>query len=286
MRFFSNDKDSGDDQQGLDVRERAEQVPQQAHDEHPERVTSEPVSVPQQRAGSPWSSAPDADDTPDAELAARERADPVDVALDDQGGFDDPHVRDASTTTREDTTPPDTRGTETAAGGTGPGGTAAAGTLAGATSAAAMTERRDRDGGGEGDRDPALRDDGTFDGPRAVDPGTDRPLDAPAQSAPVVAPAAATGTAVAQSGTVESLFDAGDARMFRERWRDVQLRFVDSPKEATAEAAGLLDEAIDRLAAGLREQKARLAGDGAEDTERLRVELRAYRDMLNRILDL
>jgi hypothetical protein len=208
-----------------------------------------------------------------------DRTDPVDVALDDQGGFDDPHVRDTSTSTREDTTPPDASDTRVAADGTvAPGaGTAAAGTLAGATAAGATADRRDDD------RDPALRDDGTFRSPQAVDPGTGRPLDeAPAPGpAPAAAPATATS---APAGS--SLFDAGDATAFRERWRDVQLRFVDSPKDATTEAAGLLDEAVDRLAAGLRDQKARLAGTGADDTERLRLELRGYRDMLNRILDL
>jgi hypothetical protein len=447
MRFFSNDKDSSDDQHDVDVQDRAEQVnPDQAHDDvHPERVSSDPVSVPQQRPGSPWSSAPDGgtsdarpgvaedarpgvaedarpgdagdarpedagDATPeDAELADRERADGtdegrppfhepapqptafgastvggavaasamanpqndswsattrdsaassgvgddrtvapgdgvvaddrdgdpdgapvagsrgddvVDVALDDQGNFDDPHVRDADTTTREDTTPPDAR-PDVAADGTvtdgGAGGTAAAGTLAGATAAGAAADRRaddrdgdrDRDGGrdtalkddgtfdapqavdpdtdrpieggtGDGaDRDTPLKDDGTFDAPQAVDPATDRPLDSPAQSAPVVA-AVSTGT----GGSAGSLFGADDATSLKERWRDVQLRFVDSPKEATTEAAGLLDEAVDRLAASLRAQKDRLSGDSGDDTEKLRVELRGYRDMLNRILDL
>ncbi len=311
MRFFTNDKDPRDDQQGVDVQERTQQANEDQA--HPERVTSEPVAVPQQRPSSPWSSTPDIADTSDAELAEQERADgthegrppfhepapqptafgastvggavaasamagpendrwsatdrdsaadsgvgddrtvapgdgvvtgdrtdPVDVALDDQGGFDDPHVRDTSTSTREDTTPPDASDTRVAA-------------------------------------------DGTFRSPQAVDPGTGRPLDeAPAPGpAPAAAPATATS---APAGS--SLFDAGDATAFRERWRDVQLRFVDSPKDATTEAAGLLDEAVDRLAAGLRDQKARLAGTGTDDTERLRLELRGYRDMLNRILDL
>ena len=87
-------------------------------------------------------------------------------------------------------------------------------------------------------------------------------------------------------GSLTGLVVAYRLPSFRERWREVQLRFVDSPKEATAEAAGLVDEVVDRLAASLREQKGRLAGDGTDDTEKLRVELRGYRDMLNRILDL
>ena len=419
MRFFSNDKESRDDRQrderqeaeqhGVDVQQRAGAVSaEQAHDQHPERVSSDPVSVPQQRAGSPWASAPDGGDTSDAgpdagdagvpfhepapqptafgastvggAVAASAMANPendtwtatdrdsaansgvgddrtvapgdglvaddgtpltgprsddvVDVALDDQGGFDDPHVHGDGTSTREDTTPPDARRTDIAADGTVTGaeaGTAAAGTLAGATAAGAAAGRHGSDagadrvlqddgtfdapravdpatdrpleggavsGGGAGraagdgfDRDPALKDDGTFDDPKAVDPDTDRPLATPAESAPAATPAPVpAGTAapaMASTGAAAAFFDAGDAQSFQERWRDVQLRFVDSPKDATAEAAGLVDEAVDRLAASLRDQKGRLAGGGgADDTEKLRVELRAYRDLLNRILGL
>ena len=66
----------------------------------------------------------------------------------------------------------------------------------------------------------------------------------------------------------------------------MQLRFVDSPKEATSEAAQLVDEAVDKLTASLKSQKNALTGDHGEDTEKLRVELRGYRDILNRILSL
>ena len=386
MRFFSNDKDSRDDQPAVEVQERVEQAPDQPHGEHPERVSSDPVSVPQQRPGSPWSSTPDAPEatgarpvTPgqadsgiefhepapqptafgastvggavaasamanpqndtwsatardsaadsfvgddrtvapgdgvvhdragaagdrvidnDAPVAGTRPADVVDVALDDQGNFDDPHVRGADSGTREDPTPPDARRTDIADGGTdGAGGgavagTAAAGTLAGATVAGAAAGRRDDDRTGthrtdtgrtDAGRDTVLKDDGTFEAPRAVDPATERPLDG--QSAPGTVPVAAASTSAVSPAT-GSLFDRDDATSFQERWRDVQLRFVDSPKEATAEAAGLLDEAVDRLAASLRAQKNRLAGDGTEDTEKLRIELRGYRDMLNRLLDL
>ncbi len=61
---------------------------------------------------------------------------------------------------------------------------------------------------------------------------------------------------------------------------------MDSPKEATTEAAGLLDEAVDKLAASLRDQKAQLHQVDSDDTEQLRVELRGYRDILNRVLGL
>jgi hypothetical protein len=86
------------------------------------------------------------------------------------------------------------------------------------------------------------------------------------------------------------LFADTDAHAFRERWRDVQLRFVDDPKAAADEAATLVDEAVDALAASLRSQKDQLTGaaanDMAGDTEQLRVRIRSYRDFLDRLLGL
>lgn len=106
---------------------------------------------------------------------------------------------------------------------------------------------------------------------------------------PVAAvPAPAADTADQLPGSVESptldrLFADGDS--FSERFRDVQLRFVDSPKEATDAAAALVGEAVDKLTSALKSQKDSLASN-SEDTEQLRVELRAYRDMLNRLTSL
>jgi len=60
---------------------------------------------------------------------------------------------------------------------------------------------------------------------------------------------------------------------------------VDSPKDAAGDAAKLVDEAVERLTARLRSQREGLHRD-TEDTEQLRVQLRGYRDILNRILGL
>jgi hypothetical protein len=122
------------------------------------------------------------------------------------------------------------------------------------------------------------------------------------------APAGATGTAgtpadVAASvppdeklpGTVPApelgpLFADSDSHSFRDRWRELQLRFVDDPKAAADDAASLVDEAVDALAASIRSQKEELTGaaaaDTAHDTEQLRVRLRSYRDFLDRLLGL
>jgi hypothetical protein len=101
---------------------------------------------------------------------------------------------------------------------------------------------------------------------------------------PVVA-AVPVETAAATPGSVpapalDRLFADGDS--FAERFRDIQLRFVDSPKEATADAATLVGEAVDKLTAALNTQKESLGGD-SDDTEQLRVQLRGYRDLLNRL---
>jgi hypothetical protein len=81
---------------------------------------------------------------------------------------------------------------------------------------------------------------------------------------------------------------AGDG--FRDRWRDLQLRFVDDPAAAAAEAEELVAEALDRFAATLADRKSELdawrGGAGAGDTEQMRVVLRQYRDFLDRLLGL
>ena len=349
MKFFSNEAkdDSGYDREHSDV------------------VTSDPVAVPQQRAGSPWSDAPggstdtdtdaartdtDTDaartDTEDDELAERERRDGTDEAFSPD---------DAHTTTTY-----------------GPDG-----------SVATTSEEEDEESDtAEGDaEEAAIKDEGAFDGPEAVDPATGEPLDEPGEpdgdepesrrdvvdadapaspeseleaetearadavdaldaptdgkhaaddttddpsddttppdegdepdirrdvvdtepaadeidGAPVAvepapvpvavgattedAPAAATPGSV-PAPALDRLFADGDS--FAERFREIQLRFVDSPKEATADAAALVGEAVDKLTAALTAQKESLGGD-SDDTEQLRVQLRSYRDLLNRL---
>jgi hypothetical protein len=199
------------------------------------------------------------------------------------------------------------------------------------------------------DSDPAVKDEGGFDDPTAVDPATEEPLDstpdepaaadepaavdepaevaavsdystpetaatdddstAGAEAVPVIVAVPVGSAADADDKSADdksaddkssgdklpgsvtapelgSLFAASDAQSFQDRWREVQLRFVDSPKEATAEAAKLVDEAVDQLTASLKAQKDQVAIENSEDTEQLRVELRGYRDILNRVLTL
>ncbi|MFI7541492.1 hypothetical protein [Actinoplanes sp. NPDC049599] len=367
MRFFSNDARESTDEQSAD-----DQAKDQAHDEQPERVQSDPVAVPHQRPPSPWS------DTPTATDDSARTDDPArtdDSARTDAERHDETDDPDAEAR-RDDTEPPPVPepGTQpTAFGAATVGGTSATAdpdraaaedgvvtsstnTYAGSTADSApdtvpatwtegdtrdpdpvvdlplddktetdTTPAADRDVSesdqdvSPGDRDvnqddsvttfadspvvaaPAgstvddadraetatdtdagpLKDDGSFDDPKAVDPVTETPLDedSATQSTPAVVAAAPAAT------KPDTLFDQDDAKSFQERWRDVQLRFVDSPKDAAGDAAKLVDEAVDKLTASLRAQREGLNND-TEDTEQLRVQLRGYRDVLNRILSL
>jgi hypothetical protein len=88
---------------------------------------------------------------------------------------------------------------------------------------------------------------------------------------------------------VAALLSAETGQTFRDRWREVQLRFVDDPRAAATDAQRLVEEAIESLARALAEQKESLAdwgSGGGGDTENLRVAVRRYRDFLDRLLGL
>ena len=213
--------------------------------------------------------------------------DPVDLSLKDSGTFDDPVVADDRTATgNKDDDPIDLpledRGT--------------------------FEDPVVVDGGGEAgtlaDRSPDTDVDAT---PAAAGPAA---AESPAVGSAAVGSAAVGSAAVGSAAVpgsgggvrgdqlpggiaapeVGPLFADTDAHSFRDRWRDVQLRFVDDPKGATDDAASLVDDAVDALAASLRRQKEQLAGgvgsEAGSDTEQLRVRLRGYRDFLDRMLDL
>lgn len=96
---------------------------------------------------------------------------------------------------------------------------------------------------------------------------------------------AAPGTpaTVSPADSGESLFGAELSRQLQERWRDVQLRFVDDPRAATEEARLLVTEAVEQLTRSLGAPDDR-AGTGTDDTERMRLTIRGYRDLFDRLL--
>ncbi|WP_159079405.1 hypothetical protein [Plantactinospora sp. BC1] len=105
---------------------------------------------------------------------------------------------------------------------------------------------------------------------------------------------ATTGTAdgnlppgAAPAEPIVAILDEETVRGLRDRWRDVQLRFVDDPPGATEEAHRLVRESVEAVTAALTRQRDELGGwqdDGAADTEQLRMVVRRHRDFLDRLL--
>jgi len=91
------------------------------------------------------------------------------------------------------------------------------------------------------------------------------------------------------STPVAAFWSESDAQGMRERWRELQLRFIDDPESVAGEAEQLVEEAVASLTASLNRAKQDLGswreGEGT-DTEKLRAAVRTYRDFLNRVLGL
>jgi hypothetical protein len=84
------------------------------------------------------------------------------------------------------------------------------------------------------------------------------------------------------------LLDPAEEQGFRQRWSDIQARFVDDPQEAVRTADGLVADLMQSLARGFSEHKGRLESEwqrgGNPDTEELRQALQRYRSFFNRLL--
>jgi hypothetical protein len=85
------------------------------------------------------------------------------------------------------------------------------------------------------------------------------------------------------------LFDQ-DPTQVQARWRDLQASFVDDPGEAVRRADGLVGEVVESLTSSLTSRTAALRGRwkdaGGAETEQLRLALRDYRNVLERLLAL
>jgi hypothetical protein len=128
--------------------------------------------------------------------------------------------------------------------------------------------------------------------------------DVAAAEVPVGAASAAdvSGTGVAGSGEllpgevpqepVMALLDGATTDRFRDRWQQLQLRFIDEPHAVAAAAGVLVDEVVTALHDAVDQRRLTLedgqSGDGVDahagDTERLRVAVRRYRDFLDHLL--
>ncbi|WP_433509745.1 hypothetical protein ACQP2T_38140 [Nonomuraea sp. CA-143628] len=83
------------------------------------------------------------------------------------------------------------------------------------------------------------------------------------------------------------LFDQ-DPSEVQGRWRELQTSFVDDPSDAVQRAEGLVEEVVEAITSGLAARTGELRDrwKGAGDTEQLRLALRDYRVVLERLLTL
>ncbi|MER5873958.1 hypothetical protein [Streptomyces sp. NPDC002044] len=93
----------------------------------------------------------------------------------------------------------------------------------------------------------------------------------------------------AADGEAEPLLGTAEAEGYRTSWTEIQGRFVDDPREAVRSADTLVAEVMQAFAGTLADHRGRLEKqwDSGEQvaTEDLRQALRAYRSLINRLLD-
>ena len=84
------------------------------------------------------------------------------------------------------------------------------------------------------------------------------------------------------------LLDEPETTSFTTRWREIQVDFVDRPRESVEQADALVAELMQRLATSFADERGRLEQqwDGGDDvsTEDLRVALTRYRSFFDRLL--
>ncbi|MEU9414458.1 hypothetical protein [Streptomyces sp. NPDC048272] len=136
-----------------------------------------------------------------------------------------------------------------------------------------------QDGTGGGGTPDSLADDPE----RAADP--DRTADDPERAADGPERADARG---GQDERDEPLLAGAETAGFRERWAEIQGRFVDDPKEAVTSADTLVAEVMQELARTFSTHKQELEGQWGRGeevaTEDLRLALQRYRSFFNRLL--
>ena len=86
----------------------------------------------------------------------------------------------------------------------------------------------------------------------------------------------------------EPLLGDEETGSFQSRWQEIQVRFVDDPRDSVKDADGLVAELMQRLAGSFSEERSRLESEwergGDVSTEDLRMALRHYRSFFNRLL--
>ena len=110
----------------------------------------------------------------------------------------------------------------------------------------------------------------------------------PADVAPAPAAAEPAGRPAASTNS-HGLLSAQRSAEFKQRWRDLQADFVDDPQHAVREAGDLSREILRALSdtiADTDQVDRWQAADGTSGTEDLRIALRQYRTLVDRLLEL
>jgi hypothetical protein len=89
-------------------------------------------------------------------------------------------------------------------------------------------------------------------------------------------------------GRAIALFAPDEAQTLRGRWEKIQIGFVDEPRDSVQQADQLVATVIQRLAEIFASERNRLEGDWGKgdsaSTEDLRMALRRYRSLFDRLL--
>ena len=96
------------------------------------------------------------------------------------------------------------------------------------------------------------------------------------------------GSSSSNDADTDLLFDEQDATSFRERWEQVQSRFVDDPRAAVADADSLVSDVTQSLTTRFAAQRSNLEQQWSEgedaETEDLRQTMQRYRTLFERLL--
>ncbi|PKW11483.1 hypothetical protein SAMN05428944_1297 [Streptomyces sp. 1222.5] len=148
-------------------------------------------------------------------------------------------------------------------------------------------------GGSGADREPPPTGAPVYPGESTAPAGTERPdgdsaADGTGTGTESLASAGTSRAADAPDDEMPQLLTDDEERGFRDRWQEIQGRFVDDPREAVHEADTLVADVMQTLASTFAQHKQDLEsqwGQGEKvDTEELRGALRRYRSFFNRLL--
>ena len=101
-------------------------------------------------------------------------------------------------------------------------------------------------------------------------------------------PASSESAASGSASGDEPLLSVRDLDEFRSRWEDVEVRFVDDPRDAVSSADALVGEVMQSLTDTFSNERSKLEGqwDRGDEvgTEDLRRALQRYRSFFDRLL--